>query len=419
MPLRSMKYAALVIVVQFFFFSALCQTIKTRGLLSSERCPDDLNLSVFDTEISGDIQIVGLGEVSHGAFEPIAFKAKMVKYLIEEKGYRNVLFEFRDFVIAGMRAFLVNAEETNLLRADTLVKGMATIPASESVLCDLFRWIKRYNLNHPSDLVNISGFDIAGTASFFDYFWYNYLIPYDPVFAQKILYRWAPPGVTDSVKLLDVMAWYQDHNAYLADEISADEFNLLGYHLQNVQHRLQHASIMEEEKKAGGGHRAYVYRDSVMADNIKNLAASAKAIVWAHNGHIFRGQILMGFFLNRMYEKKYYALLTDFSKTAKVSVPAGTQLGIGGDERYIEKEFQSASASLARNILLNHDRPCGVFFRGDPLLSATFEVINVIDLHGLHSLIGAKDDAFDALVVFPAIHPDAPLNKKRPAEKEQ
>src|SRR5690606_34894276 len=155
---------------QFFFFSAPCQTIKTRGLFSSEHCPGGLNLSVFDAEISRDIQIVGLGEVSHGAFDPIVFKAEMVKYLIEVNGYRNILFEFSDITIAGVRAFLMNAKETDLSTVDSLVKSMGTFPAGESVLCDLFRWIKRYNLNHPSDLVNINGFDIVNIASFFDLF---------------------------------------------------------------------------------------------------------------------------------------------------------------------------------------------------------------------------------------------------------
>lgn len=387
-------------------------------MFSSERCPNNLSLSIFDRRIDKDIQIVGIGEVSHGAFEPIAFKAKMVKYLIEEKGYRNILFEFSDIDIAGMRAFLVNAGEDNLLRVDSLVKSMRIFPASEFVLCDLFRWIKLYNLNHPFDLVKISGFDIVSTASFFDYFGYNYLIPHDPVSAQKFMYRWGTPGVTDSVKLMDAMDWYQNHKAYLIEKIGLGEFNSIEYSLQNVKHNLKYTSLMEGEKNGEGEQRANSYRDSIMAYNIKNLAGSAKAVVWAHNAHIFRGQIFMGFFLNKIYERRYYALLTDFSKTAKVTIARKSRTDITGAQ-YTEKEFQSASTSLAQNILLNHRKQCGFFFQGNPMLSGTFEVINAIDIYGEHILIGAKNGAFDALVVFSTINPEAPINKKRVAKKQK
>src|SRR5690242_13046611 len=50
--------------------------------------------NAFNNKIPDNIQVIGLGEVTHGGHEVPQVKAKIFQFLVEKKGHRTLLFEY-------------------------------------------------------------------------------------------------------------------------------------------------------------------------------------------------------------------------------------------------------------------------------------------------------------------------------------
>jgi hypothetical protein len=340
---------------------------------------------IFDSKINSRIQIVALGEVSHGGFEPFALKVKMIQYLVERKGYRNVLFELSDFSCMPVRNYLTNRRIKTLAITDSLVKPLRIPPIAASILSALFRWLKLYNLRHPGDMVQIGGFDIPDShEAFCNYFMYNYIFRYNINSAQIMVNKWISSFATDSTKLRDMFAWFNDHKNLLAASLGKKAFDQLHFHISNEVNGLQDLF------------RDIRYRDSIMARNVQYLAAGNKTILWAHNAHLYRGAPYMGQDLNQRYQSGYFVLLTDYSKEAAVTVVNNV------DRYYYIRSFQPIASSTPLVILNMFGIASGIFFHDEVASRLIADRINAIPLYGEQFLIGSKN-AFDALVIFDTI----------------
>ncbi|RZK01656.1 MAG: hypothetical protein EOO43_24145 [Flavobacterium sp.] len=146
--------------------------------------------STFDTKIKDSVQIVALGEVSHGGYEPIAFKAQMARYLIERKGYRKLLIEQSDIVyFRPLRMFLNNPSNIDPLYISKWVKQSGFTEATSLVYIELFTWLKAYNNKHPKDLVEVIGFEIGDEKKAINFILNKYIIPNDYKEGQKYVYQ--------------------------------------------------------------------------------------------------------------------------------------------------------------------------------------------------------------------------------------
>lgn len=355
---------------------------------------------VFDSSISNDVQVVGLGEVSHGGYEPMALKAKMIQYLVENKGYKNLLFEFSDMGPARpVRQYLLNNNIKDLSVADSLAKTVAGLPNMQVILSQLFRWLKSYNLAHPREMVKVTGFDFSYDGAFKYFFLYNYIIPLDHIYAQRLLYHWANSQVFDSLKMASVNAWFNVNKNRLGKGMDKEEFDELQYHLQNEIH-----SVRLETLRSVSWYdvNAAHYRDSIMADNVTHLTGSQKTIVWAHNAHISTADGYMGKYLRERYKSRYFILLTDFSNEANVYVTAGERIETGNGIIH-EQRFTTARTTIANNLLKNYGIPSGIFFHQYLPGSKIYNDINIIDAIGKQS-IPSTYQGFDVLVIFNNLH---------------
>jgi hypothetical protein len=357
---------------------------------------------VFNNSTGDEVQIVGLGEVSHGGYEPLALKAKMIQYLVEKRGYRNILLELPDIEnIRPVRQYLLNNNSRELSVADSLAK-MATsgLLNAREVFTQLFRWLKLYNMAHPQEMVKVAGFDLSADEGFKFFFLYNYIIPFDHRYAQRLLHHWENIKVSDSSKIASINTWFNANKSKLVKEMSTDEFEELQYHLQNETashiHGVYKTGISDEPDN--------MYRDSVMAGNVIRLAGSQKTIVWAHNGHISIPDGFMGTYLRKRYKSRYFILLTDFSTEANVYVVTGENTVYGANRMIREQHFAAGRTTVSYNLLKNYGISSGIFFSQYLPVSKVYNDLNIIDMAGKQVTMSA-DHAFDVLVIFNSIHP--------------
>jgi erythromycin esterase len=109
----------------------------------------------------GDASVVALSEAVHLAAEPLEFRNRLFRYLVEEKGFTAIAVE--SGVVEGRRAYdYVRGKDIPLSRA--LHEGLSwtfdKLPQNEALL----RWLERHNADHSVlRKVNFYGFDVPGS----------------------------------------------------------------------------------------------------------------------------------------------------------------------------------------------------------------------------------------------------------------
>lgn len=106
-------------------------------------------------DIVGDAVVVGLGESCHGASELFTVKDRMLRFLVEHKGFRAVAWE--DDWTWGQRVdqYVTGGDgDPRELLADAII-----VWRTEEILATL-TWLREYNAAHPADMVRFVGVDI-------------------------------------------------------------------------------------------------------------------------------------------------------------------------------------------------------------------------------------------------------------------
>lgn len=98
-------------------------------------------------------KVLGLGEASHGTREFYLEKNKIVKYLIENKQYSQIGFEFKDSILLKINDYVSGAGG----ELKNLMKDMRLYNTQE--FYDLFEWIKNYNAKNFGSKISVFGFD--------------------------------------------------------------------------------------------------------------------------------------------------------------------------------------------------------------------------------------------------------------------
>ena len=402
------------VIVATILFNAFCYGQPNKDQLSKF----DLNAltlsysknyfsSIFDKKISDSVQIVGLGEVSHGGYEPLAFKVNMVKYLIENKGYRKILFEFSDIGdIRAMRNYLTHKNGNDTSYINRWVINGAFMNAFAAVFPDLLKWIKLYNDKHPKDMVQIMGFDIRNEQLDINFVLNKYIIPYNSQRSQQYVYQ-LTSSTSDPDKISLIGKWFKSNETDLKTKLNKEDFYWLSFYVNNVTNGLNYV-IKNSKTKTDKSDSTNLFRDSVMSENVKYLSGKEKSIIWAHNGHVVRFERrYMGNYLNQYFKNKYYVIATDFSKYAAVEVTNPDSVKDLVDKKHPSKIFKSAPSTAAYNILDKYGVSEGIYFRQDLIRMNIKEDINVIDVAGVPIYIPEFNNPADALVIFSTIYPDA------------
>jgi erythromycin esterase len=126
----------------------------------------DMNAPVSDLRplrnMIGDATIVGLSEGVHGGAEPLAFRNRLFRYLVEELGFDAIAIEsgiiesrlIHDYVAEGQGDFEAVVQQGLSWTFDTYPQNR-----------ELIRWMKDYNSKLPSSgrKLQFFGFDVAGS----------------------------------------------------------------------------------------------------------------------------------------------------------------------------------------------------------------------------------------------------------------
>lgn len=389
-----MKYF-LFINCLFLSLSAFSQRYTKPNVFSLPSLSLDSNTTwtgkVFNDSINDSVRIVGLGEFTHGGEETTLFKAKMIQYLVKEKGYRQLLLEYPDVILRPIDDFLQRSDLTSLDSMRVIIqKTFARTLLDNRSFCDLIIWLKKYNLEHPDHMVSVYGFDISGAATAFaGYFMNTFLIPADPSGAEEILSRWNV-GPKDSIAATE-LKWFHNHQSDIKQRLSGSRYRVLVYDVKAAESELMRCALEKTNY-----YKASAFRDSSMMTNILSLN-DKKTILWAHNIHITTASeaVSLGNYLKAAVGKYYYSILTDFAREAMTWC-------ISADGKLSRKTFTANNKTAAYKLRKKQGEANRVvFFTG---LKSGQTLINNVDRGGNQFVIG-KGRPFDALVIFDTVTP--------------
>lgn len=278
-----------------------------------------------------DVQVVGLGEASHGISEFFKMKSALIKFLVEEEGFSLVMIE----ATFGESVFLnqyISGERDDI---DSVLKGMPLWYFQVEEFRELLIWLRKFNSTREKK-VQLFGLEMQYVDRSLLHI-KNYLnkVNSDPAVnwekfgtdrigsatasAKEFYHLWQPmPGrvLEDHMKLLIELRENLDTNKREYVAISGDtEFELARRHVV-VLEQFVSASMQSEEAIK------HQMRDYFMFLNLqwaRSHIGNQKTIVWAHNEHIWKqhgngGYDVLGRQLERRYGSAYFALGFDFGE---------------------------------------------------------------------------------------------------------
>lgn len=251
---------------------------------------DPQQLSAIGAAI-GDARIVGMGEGSHGSSEFFAFKNRLFKYLVENKG----------FTVFGMEA----AWGAGHVVDDYIKGGPGTAQQAVAALefwtwntpevVDLVQWMRDYNAK-PGQHATLSfaGVDMQDPLGAVGYL-VDFLRAHDAAMAQKA--QAAMTCVDDSIATQSLQAPRTTSIADCRQRVStlSDRLATLGDipGADDARDALTNVLQYLDEQTASTAVEQGPLRDRDMAENLAWLATkkypNAKIALWAHNFHVAAG----------------------------------------------------------------------------------------------------------------------------------
>lgn len=124
----------------------------------------DVNSIAFDApskdlkpfgKLIGNAKVVGLGESAHYSLGYAKARARLIRYLIEEKGFRAIGYE-SIWTRARLTNDFIHGEGT----IENGLVGLTFLTWRNDPTAELLEWIRDWNTQHPEDDVVLFGFDI-------------------------------------------------------------------------------------------------------------------------------------------------------------------------------------------------------------------------------------------------------------------
>lgn len=109
------------------------------------------------TDIVGDAVITGFGETTRQSHEIIDLGHRLLRQLVEEKGYRALALSDDESVIAELDEYVRTG--TGDVKA---ILAHAFGPWRITELIEIVEWLRARNLEHPGNPVRIFGLEPAG-----------------------------------------------------------------------------------------------------------------------------------------------------------------------------------------------------------------------------------------------------------------
>jgi erythromycin esterase len=257
----------------------------------------------------GDAHIVGFGEGTHGTSEFFQMKHRLLEYLAQNNG----------FTIFAMEANMPEADLVNQYvltgQGDPaqLLQGLYFWTWNTQEVLNMIQWIRQYNAAGNGPIL-FAGFDmqysqvaIANVE--------NFLAQAEPTYlpAAQNVYSQAGPimqkslnGVTQSATVVQPVVdavqavWQhlsQNRSVYLANFTAHD-----------VDWAIQNAVIVQQA--IYNTIASPWYRDQAMASNVDWILQQnpgARAVLWAHDAHVWKDPQAMGSYIAANHSSDYVA----------------------------------------------------------------------------------------------------------------
>lgn len=104
-------------------------------------------------------EIVGIGESWHTTGTQHASRNRLIRYLVENEGFRLVMLETPWWVAQEATAYVAGRID-DVSRSTRSIFGVFASTAMQ----ELFTWLREWNVRHPSDQVQFTGFDVQESA---------------------------------------------------------------------------------------------------------------------------------------------------------------------------------------------------------------------------------------------------------------
>lgn len=261
---------------------------------------DTSDLRPLDRMI-GDARVVGLGEATHSSHDFFVLKDRVLRHLVEEKGFRTFALEapwstglrLNDYVLYG------KGDPRSVMREEFQRDYLWW---NNTDYLRLVEWMRAYNVRHPGDPVRFMGDDIAWTGPELYDAVEEYVGASHPQLSARIaeLYRGLRPTVStgayieqylklpyadckeraertgEALRLLERQAPGADREAY---DRSVQQARVID------QTARQYAFDIEDPAEIAAAMR---YRDGAMAANVVwwQEHTGTKVLLSAHNNHV-------------------------------------------------------------------------------------------------------------------------------------
>ena len=258
-------------------------------------------------------RIVALGEATHGSRELFRVKHRLLRFLVEKKGFEVLAIEAGAAECEAVNTYV----STGKGEVKKVIRGLVTDNLETDEIVELVEWMKHYNQGHVMKKVTFAGMDVSlfpGTKALL-----AYLRKVEPkrVEAFTTLLRPFASGTFDTAYtaleterrdavregLHELKRLFgKNQNRYVATT-GVDAFDTANVEL----HRLDDAEQV---------YRDPLLREKVMADSVEGLARRSTGVaVWAHNAHVAKSASSvedMGQRIRDMERDYYFVIGTAF-----------------------------------------------------------------------------------------------------------
>lgn len=315
----SMKRFVSISTMAVLFFFILTGCGKMMSTMS-------MDLSVLQTEISSisvpeNVQVVGLGEASHGVKEYQQMKAEVFKALVNNNGCRTFIIEGDFGGALKVDAYIHGGEGT----AEDIVKEIGFRIYDTQEMADLVTWMRTYNEMAPAgEDLHFYGMDMQRYDNNKEYL-FSILDQAAPELSEK--YKVAFAQLTDEGRLnLSTDAYKQAKTDALAlleemDASKEDIVVIVGRENFDLARECVNTIYMCSDVMMSSNADYNTLRDGYMFEKVEWFMQREDGLLFinGHNGHIGKTSVsaytCLGELLNNRIGENYFAMGTDAMNT--------------------------------------------------------------------------------------------------------
>ncbi|ARS90849.1 erythromycin esterase family protein [Natrarchaeobaculum aegyptiacum] len=286
-------------------------------------------------------RIIGLGEATHGTKEFFQLKHRLIRFAVTELDFLLIGLESNFAETVAINEYVISGSGEPY----TALAGLSYWPWKTEEMLALVEWVRMYNEGRPdSQKVQFYGFDmqsVRGSARRIETILKRVdadcraeleseittlTTTLDPTDSDNT-FGWLTAATTVVTELRDRFRRRED--AYRA-QLTPREWQLATHHLRVIEQSLEfHESVSASNDADPNG-----VRDRCMAENVSRimgLANEDRIILWAHNGHLKRGEFAtshranapktMGHHLEQEYGDRYHPVGFEFGTGAFQAYP--------------------------------------------------------------------------------------------------